>query len=202
MEISECPLCGAAAKPSDKKCNYCKSEFFVTSIAYLGNVDSGSFNKYLKYYKELISKEPQNSEGLLGLGLCFLQMGTYPLAQKYFEQLIEYSPEVSQSYYYFTLSFIRGRRLMCISLKDAKLIETYINTAIQLDDSHPQYKLLLAMLKRDYFEMNGLKIQPPSVSEILNDIQGKEMSKKEMDHLLNAIKVGDPQFFLTKLVLK
>jgi len=201
MEISECPLCGAAAKPSDKKCNYCKSEFFVTSIAYLGNMDSGSFNKYLKYYKELINKEPNNTEGLLGLGLCYLQMGTYPLAQKCFEQIIEHSPEISQSYYYFTLSFIKGRRLMSISLKEAKLIETYLNTAIQLDDSVPQYKLLLAMLKRDYFEMNGLKVQPPCFSDILNNIQGSEISKKEIERLFDSIKVGSQQLFLSNLVL-
>ncbi len=30
MEITECPQCGAAASPSDRKSSYCKSEFFVS----------------------------------------------------------------------------------------------------------------------------------------------------------------------------
>ena len=88
-------------------------------------------------------------------------MGTYPLATKCFEQVIEASPDISQAYYYFALANIRGRRLMTLSLNEARRLETYLNTATQLDGETPQYKLLLAMLKRDYYETNGMKVPSP-----------------------------------------
>ena len=63
MEISECPQCGAAATPSDRKCGYCKAEFFVTSLAYLGSFDSSGVGKYLKHYKELTRRDPRPTQG-------------------------------------------------------------------------------------------------------------------------------------------
>src|SRR5208283_795201 len=144
MEVSECPQCGATVAPSDRKCAYCKAEFFVTSLAYLGRFDSGGVGKYLKHYKELSRQDPHNTEGSLGLGLCYLQMGTYPLAQKCFEQVIDASPDVSQAYYYYALSNMRGRRLMTLPLNEVRRLEAYLNTAIQLDGEMAQYKLLLA----------------------------------------------------------
>ncbi|HOV89408.1 MAG TPA: tetratricopeptide repeat protein [Syntrophorhabdaceae bacterium] len=190
MEISECPQCGAAASPADRKCGYCKAEFFVTSLAYLGSFDSGGVGKYLKHYKELNRHDPHNIEGLLGLGLCYLQMGTYPLAQKCFEQIIEASPDVSGAYYYYALASIKGRRIMTLSLNEARQLETYLNTAIQIDGEIPQYKLLLAMLKRDYYETNGMKVPPPSATELLFDIEGQQINKNEIEHLRASVKVG------------
>ena len=190
MEISECPQCGAATTPSDRKCGYCKAEFFVTSLAYLGGFGLGGVGKYLKYYKELIRSDPQDTEGLLGLGLCYLQMGTYPFAQNCFEKIIDESPDVSQAYYYYVLANIKGRRLMTLSLNEARRFETYLNTAAQLDDEIPQYKLLLVMLKRDYYEINGMRVPPPSIAEHLAEIEGKQINKNEIEQLKAAVKVG------------
>ncbi len=190
MEVSECPQCGAAATPSDRKCGYCKAEFFVTSLAYLGSFDSSGVGKYLKHYKELSRRDPHDTEGLLGLGLCYLQMGTYPFSQKCFEQIIEASPDVSQAYYYYVLASIKGRRLMTLSLNEARQYENYLNTATQIDAEIPQYKLLLAMLKRDYYETNGMKVPAPSIAEHLAEIEGNQINKNEIEHLKAAVKVG------------
>lgn len=202
MEISECPQCGAAAAPSDRKCSYCKAEFFVSSLAYLGSFDSGGVGKYLKHYKELTRHDPNSTEGLLGLGLCYLQMGTYPLATKCFEQVIEASPEVSQAYYYFALANIRGRRLMTLSLNEARRLETFLNTATQLDGETPQYKLLLSMLKRDYYETNGMKVPPPSAAQLLADLEGQQINRSEIDHLRAAVKVGKEEQYYGMLTVK
>ncbi len=199
MEVSECPQCGAAATPSDRRCGYCKAEFFITSLAYLGSFDSGGVGKYLKHYKELTRQDPDNTEGLLGLGLCYLQMGTYPLAQKCFEQIIDSAPDISQAYYYYSLSIIKGRRLMILSLGDVRSLETYLNTAVQLDGKAPLYKLLLAMLKRDYYETNGMMVMPPDAEELLIDIAGQQIDKNEVERLLDCAKVADQNYYFDNL---
>ena len=195
MEVLECPQCGAPVSPIDRKCKYCKAELYVTDVNYLGNFDISGLNKYVKYYKDIINKDPNNIEGILGLGLCYLQLGNYQLAQNYFEELIKKSPYVSQPYYYSCLSIIRGRRLMILSLNEIRQAETYLNTAIQLDPSIPQYKLLLAMIKRDYYETNGMKVSPPAAEELLAEIKGKQIGKNELKQLRRSVKVSEWEIY-------
>lgn len=194
MEVKECPQCGAPAKPSEKKCGYCKAEFFISNIAYLGNFDPTGLGKYLKHYKEITTKEPNSTEGLLGLGLCYLRMGTYPLAQTCFQKIVENSPDIPQGYYYLALVIIKGRRIKTITLNETRQIENYLNLAIQLG-GNTEYKLLLAMVKRDYYEMNGMKDPPPSAQDLMNEIRGSEISKSEYEQIEKAAKVGEPNFF-------
>ncbi len=201
MEVNECPQCGAPANGSAKSCDYCKAEFFVTSIAYLSNFDTNGISKYMKHYKELTREEPDNTEGFLGLGLCYLQMGTYPLAQKYFEQVIDLSPEISQAYYYFALANVRGRRLKILPLKEVRKIENYLETAIQLDENSSHYKLLLAMLKRDYYESNGMKISPPGPDDLLAELHGQDVHSSEFSRMKEAVKVEDVETYVRGLNL-
>lgn len=195
MEISECPQCGAPVKASERNCEYCKAEFFVTSIAYLENLDPSAVSKYLRHYKKLTREEPDDAEGNLGLGLCYLQMHNFPLAKKSFEKVIELSPETSQAYYYYALSTVAGRRLMSMPLKDARNLETQINTAIQIDGESPLYKLLLAMIKRDYYETNGMRVTPPSAGELLEEITGSSIDEKEIARLRESVRIGDENMF-------
>jgi len=195
MEVTECPQCGAAATPSDRKCSYCKAEFFVSSLAYLGSFDSQGIAKYMKHYKGLTSQDPRNTEGFLGLGLCYLQIGTYSLAQKCFENVIDASPEVSQAYYYHALARIRGRRLMTLSLNEVREIEAYLSTGIQLGGEMPQCKLLSAMLKRDYYETNGMKVPPPNASQILAELDGRAINKNEIKRLRECVKVAGQEAY-------
>lgn len=201
METNECPQCGATATPSERRCNYCKAEFFVSSLAYLGSLDVSAGGKYLKHYKELTKKEPDNTEGFLGLGLCYLQMKTYPLATKCFEQIIEHSPDVSQAYYYFVLSKIAGRRLMTLSLTEVRQFETYLNTATLIDSEIPHYALLFAMLKRDYYERNGMKVSPPNSSDLLSKIRGLQVDRNEIEHLNSSVKVSNIEQYYNNLAI-
>jgi tetratricopeptide (TPR) repeat protein len=195
MEVTECPQCGAPASPSERKCGYCKAQFFVTNLAYLESLDSESVGKYLKHYKELTRKDPDSAEGLLGLGLCYLQMGTYPLARKSFERVIEIAPEVASAYYYHSLSTIAGRRLMTLPLKEIRSIESFLETSIQVDGDLPQCKLLLAMLKRDYYETNGMRVNPPSVDALLSDIGNRNIDELEISRLRDSVRIGDESIF-------
>ncbi|MGI6393977.1 MAG: hypothetical protein ACOX2F_04510 [bacterium] len=195
MEIKECPQCGANVSPSAKKCDYCKAEFFITSIAYLSSFDNSGIQKYLKHYKEVIKLNPDDIEGHLGLGLCFLQLNMYPMAQKSFEKVIENSPEISESYYYCCLSIIAGRRLKTLPLNEIRKLETFLNTAIQLDDKKEQYKLLLSMIKNDYYIFNGMKETLPSYSEILNSIDFDSLNSSEINRIKETVKVSDYGLF-------
>jgi tetratricopeptide (TPR) repeat protein len=195
MEVRQCSQCGSIERLNGR-CANCKAEFYVKSLAYLEQFDSNGIEKYLKGFKSLIDQDPDNTKGVLGLGLCYLQMGTYPLAQRQFEQVIETTPEVAPAYYYYALANIKGRRLMTLTFSEVRQVETYLNTAIQLDSEAPQYRLLLAMLKSDYYETNGMKVHPPSAAELLDDLSGKTIDHNEIKHLKKSVKVsGEEKYF-------
>lgn len=196
MEIQKCPQCGAAASPSDKNCSYCQAEFFVTSIAYLDNLDAGGVAKYLKAYKDLAVQNPESGEGLLGLGLCYLSMGTVPLAQKYFDQVIEEHPEISQAYYYSALTYINGKRVMSVPLKDIRIIENNLNLAASLDPDAAHVRVLMAMVRRDYYLMNGMREPQPGSAELIAGLAGARINKAEAERLFNTVKVEQPQEYL------
>ena len=197
--VRKCPQCGAPAPPSARQCEYCEVEFFVKNLAYLEKFDFSGVGKYLKHYKGLVDQDSQNNEGVLGLGLCYLQMGTYPLAQKQFEQIIETSPEGSPAYYYYVLACIAERRVMTLSFSEVRTLETYLNTAVGLDIEVPQYRLLLAMLKRDYYEENGMKVPPPSAEELLSGLYGETVYKDEIKYLIKCVKVATPDAYFSDL---
>ena len=100
MEIKECPQCGAPASPSMKCCEYCKAEFFVTSLAYLSSFEETAVKKYLQAYKKMTVSNPDDVEGYMGLALCYLQMGTYPLALKGFQKIVDDFPAVLQKFFW------------------------------------------------------------------------------------------------------
>ncbi len=156
----------------------------------------------MEHYKDLTRRDPCDAEGLLGLGLCYLQMGTFPLARKYFEKIIDASPDISQAYYYYVLAGISGRRLMTLSLNEARQFVTYLHTAIQLDDEMPQYKLLLAMLKRDYYETNGMRDSSPRAAELLAQIEGCNINRNELENLKAAVKVAKEDQYYELLVVR
>lgn len=189
MEVTECPQCGAPAKPSQRNCEFCKAEFFITSVAYLGKLEQGAINKYLQHYKKLTRENPEDAEGHLGLGITYLELGMYPLALKSFEKVIETAPEVARAYYYCGLSRVQGRRLMTLSLPETREIERWVNTAIQLDPDSVEYKVLLALIKKDYYEANSLRVTPPSCDQIMAEIKGRKVSSLEMNRLFKCVLV-------------
>jgi len=195
MQVTECPQCGAPASPSVRACGYCKAEFFITSVAYLGKLDQNGVGKYLKHYKALAQQDQGNAEAHLGLGITYLHLGMWPLAMKCFEKVIDLAPEVPQSYFYWALSKIGGRRLMTLPLGDVRQIETYINTAVQLSPDLTTAKLLLALLKEDYFDGNGMRVNPPSATELRADIQGKEVNETELQMMRRCVRVDETCVF-------
>jgi len=80
----QCPQCQAPISANTKKCEYCQSEIFVNSVAYLSTKDSGVISRYLSSYQTLLNENPRNLEANVGVGVCFLIRGLYQEAQPYF----------------------------------------------------------------------------------------------------------------------
>lgn len=104
---------------------------------------------------------------------------------------MELKPSLAQSYYYCCLSIIAGRRVKNLSLKEVRTIETYLNAAISLDEKNQIFKLLLLLVKLDYYIYNGLKDTEPFCISIANDIDETSIDTTELEMLKIAVKTKD-----------
>lgn len=201
MEIAICPQCGASATPSARSCQYCSAEFFVSSIAYLSAIQPGETARYLKTYKELLEKNATDPGALLGMGLCYLSMKSDALAKTYFKKAIDHHPDVAPPYYYFALTLVNGRRIATINLNEARQLENYLSLALSIDPDASHAKLLLAMVKRDYYETNGMRVGPPTADTLLGELTDKIIVRSEIDRLLTSAKVANPEVYTSRVTV-
>ena len=166
INVKECPQCGAPLEKNSFKCAYCKADVFITSISYLSNYDNSQIQKYIKSYKEIIEQNPDEDKGYLGLGLCYLQLTMFPLAQKNLAKALELAPENSATYYYYCLSVIAGRRIRSLSLDTVEEIVQYLNTAMNMEPDNPLYVLLAMLIRYDFYVANGLREPKPSHKDL------------------------------------
>jgi hypothetical protein len=86
---------------------------------------------------------------------------------------------------------------MTLPLNEVRQIEAHVSTAVQLGPEMTTAVLLLALLKQDYYETNGMKCAPPTVAELVTDLQGKEVNTTELETLRKCVRVGDASLFET-----
>lgn len=197
-ESLECPQCGSnEIDMSTKTCCYCHSKIFVSSIAYLSSYDNDGIKKYLAFYKKMVKDNPENIEGRIGLGICFLQLNMYPLALKEFEFVIDNSPDVSQAYYYKALSLIAGKRMMTLPLKVIKELVSLIEAACMIGAPEPHYLLLKQIIKKDYYDRNGMIIPEALQGDFLLSINLSSIDEKELQRLKECVKIVDLEDILS-----
>jgi len=191
IKVETCPQCGAPAKLSAGRCEYCEAEFLVTSLAYLDRFDKAGINKYINHYKQLLESSPGNGELNCAMGICYLDLGLYDLASKYFAKAIDQIPDYGDAYYYRALALLKGKRPRVLTLKEIKEAEDYLSAAIQIDDSKSRYYYLWALLKHDYYIKNGLRVSPPTFEELIGEANSKPYDKSDIEKMLQRVPIND-----------
>jgi tetratricopeptide (TPR) repeat protein len=193
IKVEVCPQCGAPVKLSSSKCEYCSAEFLVTSLAYLDKFDKNGINKYISQYKQMLKDDPDNGEVNLAMGICYLDLGLLDLATKFFGKAIESIPDSADAYYYQAIAQLKGRRPKVLGLTDIRKVEEYLNAAIQLDNSRAKYYSLWALVKYDFYLKNGMKMNPPTLDELLTELSTRQSEKGEVEKMLRRVPVDDSE---------
>jgi tetratricopeptide (TPR) repeat protein len=194
VRVEVCPQCGAPASPGARKCEYCRAEFYVSSLSYLNRFDQEALNKFVRHYRRGAEASAPDPEALLGLGLCYLQLRNFDLAIKNLGAAVDAGPCNGDTYYYYALALIRGRRPAALSLTEVRQIEEYLNTAIQLDPTKARYFYLAAVLKYDFYLANSLRNSGPSWQECLAEASVRQPEPEETERLLSCLILRDEEF--------
>ncbi len=191
VKVLTCPQCGAPIKAGANKCEYCGAEFFVTSLTYLNKYNKEGVNKYIRYYKDLLEDNPDNGKANCGMGVCYLDLKLYDFAIRYFTKAIEQIPSFSDLYYYYALALFKGRKPRTLTLTEVRKIEEYLNAAIQIDNTKAKYYYLLAFVKYDFYMKNGLRVNPPTFKELVDQATHYSCNKIEIDKMLQCVPITD-----------
>lgn len=189
-QVLSCPNCAANLSRNDSFCEFCGSEVLIRRISSFRGFSAEKLRKYQSSYQ----KQAGLPGARLGLGLCYLKCGNYPLAKIQFEKAVEESPESPEAYYYCSLALIGGRRIMTISMKEARQIVANLNTALMLNTDFLCARLLLALICLDYYDANALRA-PEDGNEILEELSDLEFDDEEIKILNSAASTDSRTYF-------
>ena len=94
------------------------------------------------------------------------RQGLFEEAARRFSALVKRNPESSEARYYLVLSFLAGKRPRLLSADTVAKLEEHLRIAMA-EDRSPHIRLLCALLKVDYYVLNGLQEPPPMVRDLL-----------------------------------
>jgi tetratricopeptide (TPR) repeat protein len=192
IKVEICPQCGAPAALRANKCGYCEAEFIIISIASLDRFDKTGINKYISHYKSLLKDQPDSGELNLAMGICNLDLGLYDLAAKFFAKAIEALPDSADGYYYYSLAIVKGRKPKLLTFSEVKKIEEYLQAAIQIDSSKAKYHYFWLIIKHEFYMKNGLRINPPTVSDLIAQANSAQYDEQEIAKMMARVPITDP----------
>lgn len=109
---------------------------------------------------------------LLEKAVRHLHMRHYEEALKSLEAVLEADDGIAAAYYYHALALLKGKRPKLAGKSTAGRMDRNLYAATMLDPQQAHYYYLWALLKYDFYLVNGFSVQPPAVNELL-DVAGR-----------------------------
>ena len=174
-------------------CKKCKSAILVTSMAYLEKLDKPAIQKYVAQYAQALKADSQDRDALLALGICYLKVGLFDLADRFLSQLIDFHPADPSGYYYRSISVLKGKRPRTASLSVIREAEQLAGAALELEPANGRYDVLLAAIRHDYYVLNGMRVPIPTPDDLLFAAATKYVDQMEAAQIFELLKIdGGP----------
>ena len=164
-EFYECPGCGASVSPDMKKCEYCNNPVVIHSIGAISTVSPLQLNKYALSYRKQLADKPDNRELNRSMGICYLKLKLFDKANEAFERAVTDNFEDADSYFYAAVGRLKGKKAFVAPRPDIDKAMEYLNAANMISPN-TVYTLMLAYIKKDYFDRKALCISPSWRDEV------------------------------------
>lgn len=129
------------------------------------------------------------AESSLEMGLECLVHQRYDAAVEAFNQSMATNPQDAAAPYYLALARIQGRRPRSLRADIVKQVEADLwKVGHLLRGQEPaHFWFFQALIKHDFYRMNGLRIKPPTVEELLADAEIAPADATELQRLLDHV---------------
>ena len=157
LEVIQCASCGSPLSPGALDCEYCGAKNVIKSKQNPLNISSDMAKKYIAFYGNKAKENPKDTNALYSMGLLYISLKNYELAQRNFKDAIDQSPLDADVYYYYALSLVAGKSIRAMNGNDVSRVEEYLGTALGME-TKCKYLVLLAAVKEEYYTANHMVI--------------------------------------------
>ena len=178
--VLKCPKCGTVHKMAD--------DAPINPLMLPPDVT----NDYVNYFKQKTEENPKDTNALFGMGLVYMGLRNYELAQRNFKLAVDQMPLEPDVYYYFALSLFEGHNPKHINPKVADRIEEWLHTASNRQQKR-KYLILLMVLRQCAFVSNGLQFKGESPLELMDKIRKIAAEQDDVREIRDHVKITDKQ---------
>ena len=147
---------------------------------------------YIRHFKEQTHANPKDTNALFGMGLVYMGLKNYELAQKNLEEAVKLSPLEPDIYYYFALSLFEGHNPKHINPNTADRIEEWLHTASNRQEKR-KYLVLLMVLRQCHYVDNGLQVKGEAPIELMEKIRKMVPEADDVSEILEHVQITDKQ---------
>jgi len=101
------------------------------------------------------------------LGIKYLQQHSYKQAIKSLSTALEKAAGTADLHYYLALAMSGDQRPKLLALSTVRAIEKHLHTATEIDPTCGHAYLLWALVKYDYYVLNGMFDRSPRIPQLL-----------------------------------
>jgi tetratricopeptide (TPR) repeat protein len=165
-----------------------------STLGELDSVDETTKNILLKRYEQQVRDFPETAQYQFALGLSYLDQNLYDRAATHLERALGKTTKEANLLYYLSLARLGGRHPRALKSSCIQELERFLMAAIRLDDRAAHCRLLLAAIKFDYYALNGLRVPPPAVEDLLYEAARMEVDRREIRVMLRHVSLPNGRF--------
>ena len=192
LTILRCKNCTAPLPAGTTTCPKCHAVNLVQSEVNPLQLPSNLTNDYIEFFKQQTEANPKDTNALFGMGLVYMGLKNYELAQRNFKLAVDQSPLEPDIYYYFALSLFEGHNPMHLKNTITSRIEEWLHTATNRQAKR-KYLILQMILRQGAFIANGLQVKGEQPIELFERICTMVPEADEIKELEEHIQITDPQ---------
>ena len=192
LKILRCKNCTAPLPAGTTTCPKCHAVNLVQSEVNPLQLPSNLTNDYIEFFKQQTEANPKDTNALFGMGLVYMGLKNYELAQRNFKLAVDQSPLDADVYYYFALSLFEGHNPMHLKNTITTRIEEWLHTATNRQAKR-KYLILQMILRQGAFIANGLQVKGEQPVELFERICTMVTEADEIKELEEHIQITDRQ---------
>jgi len=169
-----------------------------SSLSELSRLSLAELQSNLKLYQVSISSSAPNSADLLAAALTYIVLESFDTSRVLLEKIRLLDPTLSYAWYASAIAELRGRRPWLLNRDEALQVQAYALRALQLNASQSHFAFLLALIKEDFFQNKGFRVDDPDLVSCIQTALGTKPNREELLILLKSVQI--PNSKITQLI--
>ena len=193
LTINRCKKCTRVLPAGTTVCPKCHTEHSIVPEVVNPLRFTPMQAEEMRKELEIQTREnPNDTNSLFGMGLVYLGMQNYELANQHFQKAVDQTPQNPDVYYYFALSLFAHRSPAMLTALEAERIEMWLQTAIRIQAKR-KYLILEMLLLQGAFKGKGKAVPDgkPEPEELLEQALHTVQEEDELYEIEQHVVISD-----------